>query len=83
MVCAKAGIKIPQALKAGSSQSSEAVFGYQSQREGGLSILKKEKFKWWLTGLHGHTHWLDKFASKYTFAPRKCEQKPLRNRAIL
>lgn len=41
MVCAKAGIKIPQALKAGSSQSSEAVFGYQSQREGGLSILKK------------------------------------------
>lgn len=38
----QAGIKIPQALKAGSSQSSEAVFGYQSQREGGLSILKKK-----------------------------------------
>lgn len=30
-----------QELKAGSSQSPEAVFGCQSQRKGGLSILKK------------------------------------------
>lgn len=43
MVCTKAGIKIPQALKGGSSQSSEPVFGYQSHKEGGLSILKKKK----------------------------------------
>lgn len=78
MECTKAGIKIPQTLKAGSSQSSEAVFGYQPQGAGGLSILKKEQFKWWLTGLHGHTLARQICLFKYTFAPWKCEQKPLK-----
>lgn len=65
MVCTKAGIKIPQALKASSSQSSEAVFGYQSQREGALSILKKSSSSGG-SQVFMDTHSLDKFVSSNT-----------------
>lgn len=68
-------MEIPQALKVGSSQSSEAVFGYQSQRAGGPSILKKDQFKW-ITGLCGHTLARQRRLFKYTFASRECEKKP-------
>lgn len=70
MVSTKAGSKIPQALKAASPQSTEAVFGYQSQRKGGLSILKRsaQVAQWPHTG--------QSRLFKYTVAPWKCEKKP-------